>query len=407
MGEKDRPGRPQVLFVSDHFGHANGVIHGATRYFLTTLPRLIHRDIRASAAFLRGDHPASAQLANHAIELTFFGRAKWSPLPILDAYRLIRKKKINIIHASGMKGILVARIASKLTGVPVVSHLHDGSPISNTLRGLMRSTDRWSAHTLAVTKDVGAFACDVLGSSPDKTEVLANGLGMVEIDLSTEADGLAFRDSHGIARDAPLIGIIARLDPVKGHDTMLRAMPGVLAQVPGAVLMIAGDGPERTNLDKRIHEMGLRDHVVFTGHIRNPYAAIRAINLAVLPSLRDGLPYSLLEAMAMGRPVVASAVGGLAQTIQDRRNGLLVPPRNAQALAHAVNAVLKDPGLAATITQGGLATARSFDINRHVDRLVEIYDALAQGQPVPSPKPLALPEPANESTSVSTTTVNP
>jgi len=118
--------------------------------------------------------------------------------------------------------------------------------------------------------------------------------------------------------------------------------------------------------------------------VTDVYAAIKAMDLCAMPSLSEGLPYALLEAMAMGKPVVASAVGGLAETIRHCENGVLVRPNDAQALTKALISVMTDKLLAETIVKGARATVEAFDITNHIDRLVTIYRSLAAGEPVPA-----------------------
>lgn len=378
-------GRLRVLFVSDHFGYAGGVIHGATRYFQTVLPRLIQHDIELHVAFLRGDHPASEPLKQQDITPSFFNRSKWNPLAITDLLKVIRRHRIQVIHCAGMKGILTSRLAGRLARVPVVAHLHDYEPVPGPMCKLMRMTDRFNSYTLAVSGDVLTHTNPSLGLSIERSEVLHNGLVLSDLRNTPPSAGEDFRHRFGLLPESKVIGIIGRLMPVKGHDTLLRAMPTLLAKQPDARLLIVGDGTERQSLTRRVTELGLDGYVTFTGQIDNVYEALRATDVVAMPSLREGLPYSLLEAMAMDVPVVASAVGGLAETIRHCENGVLVRPGDAQALAEALNSVLADQLLRQTVIHGGHDTADHYDIDRHVDRLRTIYHALAEGRPVPPP----------------------
>ncbi len=384
MGQEPTTSRVRVLFVSDHFGHAGGVIHGATRYFLSVLPRLSGLDVELSVAFLREAHPEAARLRDMGVQPVFFGRAKWNPVTVWDVWRMVRRERIDVIHAAGMKGILTARLAGRLAGVPVIAHLHDYMPVPSMLARPLRWTSGMAAHTLAVSGEVASFAKETLAIDPNRTEVLANGMVIDEIEKTPEEAGVAFRERVGLPADAKVIGIIGRLVPVKGHDALLRAMPGVLAKEPSARLLIVGDGPERKSLEERAQGLGLNGYVFFAGQVTDVYAAIKAMDLCAMPSLSEGLPYALLEAMAMGKPVVASAVGGLAETLVHCENGVLVRPNDAQALTKALISVMTDKLLADTIVKGARAAVVTFDITHHIDRLVTIYLALAAGEPVPA-----------------------
>ncbi len=372
----------RVLFVSDHFGHAGGVIHGATRYFLTVLPRLLQRDVDLHVAFLRGEHPASEQIKRKGIQPVFFGRAKRNPLSALDVYRLVRRERIQVIHCAGMKGILASRIAGWLAGVPVVSHLHDCEPLSRSVQRMLRWTNRFNSWNLSVSKDVEEHGKFKLGINPSRSEVLHNGIVLDELQSTPQEAGKQCRESLGIFPDNKVIGIVGRLAAVKGHDTLLRAMPGVLAKFPNARLMIVGEGEEHERLNQRVHELGLYGYVTFTGQVQDVCPYLRAIDVVAMPSLREGLPYSLLEAMALDKPVVASAVGGLAETINHCVNGVLFRPNDAQALSEALISVLSDPLLTQIITHGAHETVSHYDIERHIDRIASIYRALAAGETV-------------------------
>ena len=382
--QKQTTGRVRVLFVSDHFGYPGGVIHGATRYFLSVLPRLRDRDVDLSAAFLREPHPEADRLRKMGVQPVFFGRAKWNPLTVWDVWRMVRRENADVIHAAGMKGILTARLAGRLAGVPVIAHLHDSMPVPSMLAGPLRWTRGMALRTLAVSREVAAFAHQTLAIDPDRVEVLANGMVIEEIEKTPAQAGVMFRERVGLPADTKVIGVLGRLVPVKGHDVLLRSMPGVLAKEPDARLLIVGDGPERQTLQAKAHELGLSGYVFFTGQVTDVYPAIRAMDLCAMPSLSEGLPYALLEAMALGKPVVASAVGGLAETIRHCENGVLVRPNDAQALTKALISVMTDELLAETIVRGARSTVRTFDITNHIDRLVSIYRALAAGKPIPA-----------------------
>jgi len=375
--------RLRILFVSDHFGHAEGVIHGATRYFLTTLPRLAQRNIELHVAFLRDKHPAAKQIEDQGVTPTFFGRSKWSPRTIMDIRGLVKEKHIDVIHCAGMKAILSSRVAGKLTGTPVIAHLHDCEPIPQSMSRLMKWTDGLAGHTLAVSAEVAQHGSETLGLALERSEVLPNGLTVAEMRSVPDEAGVSFRHAHGLLPEARVIAVIGRLAAVKGQEILLRAMPAILADEPNARLVVIGDGPDRAKLKQRTTELGLDGYVTFTGQIQDVYSALRAIDVVAMPSQREGLPYTLLESMAMGVPVVASSVGGLAEVIQHCENGVLVRPGDAQALAEAINSVLSDELLTETVTQGGLELIKTYDIDHHIDRLLALYRALAVGKPIP------------------------
>jgi glycosyltransferase involved in cell wall biosynthesis len=162
---------------------------------------------------------------------------------------------------------------------------------------------------------------------------------------------------YGIAAGSPIVGVVARLEVEKGHPTLLEAWPRVLASVPNAHLLVVGEGSRREALEAQARSLGLlgseRPSVTFTGRRDDVPAVTAALDVAVLPSYREAQGLSILEAMALARPVVASAVGGIPEMIEHGRTGLLVPPKDPDFLAHAIVRLLDDHPYADTLGKAG------------------------------------------------------
>lgn len=369
--------RPRVLFLSDHLGYDNGSTHGATRYFRNVLPRLDRERVDLHVCFLRGEHPAAVGLRQAGVRPTFLGRGKWDPRALLDLVRLIRRYEIDIVHAAGVKGIFLGRAAARRTGAAAVVHLHDIQPANLPLMTALRCTSDWSHRVLAVSDAVARFAVDVFGERSERVEVLYNGLNVSEFARPEPSARKRLREQWGVPADAPLAAVTGRLVPIKGHDVLLRAWPGVLERLPGARLIMVGDGPERPRLESLVRDLELDGTVRFVGWRQDIPEVLAAADVVVQPSLAEGLGYSILEAMAAGRPVVASAVGGMTEVVADGRSGLLVPPSDPAALADAVSRVLEDPALAERLVAAGRVRAGEFSNDAHVRRLEELYLEIA------------------------------
>jgi glycosyltransferase involved in cell wall biosynthesis len=198
------------------------------------------------------------------------------------------------------------------------------------------------------------------------------------VDLSRFASPVPpcrLRSEFSIPGDAPLLGVVARLEPEKGHRHLIAAMPAILDESPDAWLAIVGEGTEADALRAQAASLGIAGRVVFTGR-RDDVTAITAdLTIALLPSLREAQGISILEAMALRRPVVAAAVGGIPEVITDGLDGLLVPPADPAALAAAVVRLIRDPGLRERIGEAGYRTvADRFSIDAQVRRVEEVYD---------------------------------
>ena len=183
------------------------------------------------------------------------------------------------------------------------------------------------------------------------------------------------REEYGLPAEGPIVGVVARLEPEKGHPTLLEAWTSVAAAVPDATLMIVGEGSRRAALEAMAAELGVADRVVFTGRRDDVPAVTAALDVAVLPSYREALGLTVLEAMALSRPVVASEVGGIPEMIEDGRTGLLVPPRDPDALAAAIIRLLRDHPLADTLGRNGHDMVHErFCIELMVRAVEAIYD---------------------------------
>ena len=185
-------------------------------------------------------------------------------------------------------------------------------------------------------------------------------------------------EDYHIEAEAPIVGVVARLEAEKGHRTLLEAWPLVLAAVPNAWLLVVGEGSEQDSLVAQAETLGISGRVVFTGRREDVPAVTAALDVAVLPSYREAQGLSVLEAMALSRPVVASAVGGIPEMIQDEVSGLLVPPHDCEALAAAIVRLLTDHPLADMIARNGHDVVHErFCIEMMVKAVSDLYDEAA------------------------------
>jgi glycosyltransferase involved in cell wall biosynthesis len=224
---------------------------------------------------------------------------------------------------------------------------------------------------VAVSDSLRRHLLDRTGVRADKVVLLGNG-----IDTDRFAPGPrsgAVRSRFGIPEDVPVIGCVARFDPVKNHALLLRALRQVLTSFPRTRLALLGEGPLRGELEAQATEMGLAEAVIFLGSCRDTAPFYRDLDMFVLPSLSEGTSISLLEALASGLPAVATAVGGTPDILADGPCGLLVPSGNEVAMAAAMASVLRDQEL--RIRLGAAARSRAVSCFSLVP-MVEGYEKL-------------------------------
>ena len=181
------------------------------------------------------------------------------------------------------------------------------------------------------------------------------------------------REKYGIDRDAPVITNVGILRSVKGHEVTFNAVRPVLNRIPHARFLIVGDGPRKEALEKLVREMGISDHVIFTGFVKDIPEIYSMSDVSILSSWSEGLPQSLLQSMASGVPVVATKVGGVPEVVIHERTGLLVEPGDHEGLAESIIRLLQDNELSAGLARN----AREFIISEHsLESMVEKLEGL-------------------------------
>jgi len=286
--------------------------------------------------------------------------------------------RADVVHAHMYRAEVVAtqaawRLAATGRRRPfVVSTVHSSRVRSDEDRDLIRRLTPRMDHLIAVSKAI-VHKIEGEGRVGAPVSLIYNG---VDLERYAAHDSCCMLHvEFDIPSAAPIVGVVARLEPEKGHPTLLEAWPAVLARVPDAHLLVVGEGSRREALEAQAAELGLQDRVVFTGRRDDVPAVTSALDVAVLPSYREAQGLSILEAMALSRPVVASAVGGIPEMIEDGRTGLLVPPHDAPALAAAITRLLTDHPLADTLGRAGHDLAYDqFCVEQMVRSVETIYD---------------------------------
>ena len=289
---------------------------------------------------------------------------------------LMKKAQPRLLHTHMAKAGLVGRLAARRHGGIRTIHTFHGhvlegyfsKPVQRTFLEVERALAKITDALVAISPEIRDELLELRVGRAEQFRVIPLGFDLTA-HLEVEARSGLLRSHLGLPPDVVLIGAVARLVPIKDLGTFLRALTH-LPQVHGAIL---GDGEERPALELLAKELGIAHRTHFTGWWKDVPSAMSDLDVVVLTSLNEGTPVSLIEALACGRPVVATDVGGVRFVIEDGRTGRLIRPRDPEALARAVGELLTDPSMIA-----GFATAgRSVVRNRfHKDRLIADIDAL-------------------------------
>jgi glycosyltransferase involved in cell wall biosynthesis len=294
-----------------------------------------------------------------------------------DLAKIIRSGNFVLLHAHGFKAGLVARPAARMGRVPCLVTVHNDFAGAKAARlrplyyAAERWLSRWTAGYVTVSRWLAAELADECGVR-GRIAVIPNG-----IILSGWNQGE--RCGFTLAGRQPLVGTVARLAPQKGVEFFIRAAARLAANYPELRFLVVGDGPLRPGLESLAGELGLGGRLFFMGHRTDVASILSCLSVFVQPSLSEGQGITVLEAMAAGCPVVASAVGGLREVIRHGENGLLVEAGSADTLAEAVGALLDDKTLAGALAKKALCDVREYDISAMLERTRDLYQAVMEG----------------------------
>jgi glycosyltransferase involved in cell wall biosynthesis len=297
---------------------------------------------------------------------------------LISIFRLspvIIQRGIDIIHAQTRVTQIIAHILSRRTGAVFISTCHGFFK----MRLFRRMFPCWGAHTIAISDAVRQhLVCD-LGVAKDDISVIYNGIdAKIFTPHASAADKALIKKQYSL-HTGPVIGIISRLSEVKGHKYLLGAFASVLKNIPDAQLLIVGDGPRRyrDGLNSLITALGISSRVYLHPACRDTVIPLSVIDVFCHPSLQEGLGLSILEAMAMGLPVVASNVGGIYTLIRHKVNGLLVPPMDEHGLAKAISRILSDKDMADRMGRASREIVlRDFTLDMSRDKIIELYEGV-------------------------------
>lgn len=348
-------------------------------------------DVRLTAV-LFNDGPLADELRRLGVPVAVIDERQHNALQILLALvRLLRVNPQDVVHTHRNKDNVLGAVASRLAGVPCVIRTVHGraEPMRGWQLAKYRAYDavdrialRWLAdRIIAVSRSVAA-SLTAAGCSRPSIVQIANGINLGALRQVRGREQV--RQELGVDTGAPFIGTVGRLSAVKGHVHFLRAARLILDREAGARFLIVGEGPLRSELAAEAERLGIDHACVFTGSRTDACDLMGALDIFVLPSLDEGIPMALLEAMALGTPAVATAVGGVPEILTDRSTGLLVEAGNASAMAAACLELLRDAALANGVSRRATSLVECmFSHERNGRAVADLYrEVTAQRAPL-------------------------
>ena len=360
----------RILFVN----HSLGM--GGIETMIVDLARLLpNEQFSAEVAVFEGGGTLEKTLIERGIPVhRLQKRAGIDFRLLLRLRRLLKERNIGVVHSHNFSAWLYSSLAARSLGNIVHVHTeHSGVGTMQRRHVVERWLSRLTPHVVAVSKHVHQVMINDIGIAPKRVALVHNGVNTGRF-APNSVTRMVMREALGLGKDDVAIGIIARLAPVKNHALLLRAFAHVLqTQKNRAHLMVIGDGPERAVLMALSAQLGVISHTRFLGERRDTEALLNALDIYALSSLSEGMNLTLLEAMSAGLPIVATAVGGNGEIVQDGITGFLVPVTNVGAMSERLVKLIEDPSLR---RQFGMA-AREAAIERFDERvMIESYLSL-------------------------------
>jgi len=287
-------------------------------------------------------------------------------------FRLFRRKRIQVLHTHHFNQLFYSVLAAKLLGIRIIHTEHDTEIQKRPrLKLALRILSHFCYRMVAIGSDIASMYEEQIGIPAAKIETVRAGVNLAKFD----EDKATARQSLRLKGQDQVAVIVARLFPEKNHLLLLQAFAEVAQQVKAAHLLIVGEGTEQASIEAKINRLNLQNNVQMLGVRRDVGRILAAADVFALSSDREGLPIAVLEAMAAGRPVVATRVGDLPEVVQDGVNGYLVPPGDAGALAEALIKLLSDDSHAAALGTQARTTAQQYSLATMLDK----YEALFEG----------------------------
>ncbi|AFV11757.1 glycosyltransferase [Thermacetogenium phaeum DSM 12270] len=313
----------------------------------------------------------------------------WDPFRnwhvIYSLSRLIGAYDIDLVHTHGILAGIIGATAALLAGCRrVVATAHNfpkpGTPFFWAYRVFLALLARMQQSHLITVSNALKKEIERLGWFPeDRISVVCNGLDVGYFPVGVARTAL--REQLGINGNWPVIGTVARLEPQKGVRILLEALKYIDKEYGPVYLLIVGDGPERGSLQRFAVELNLAERVIFTGYRSDVRELLSLLDVVAVPSLSEGFSIFCLEALAAGRPVVASSVGGLRDLIQHERTGFLVPPGDAKAMGAVIVSLLSERVAASNLGRRGRDfVARRFTGEQMIAGTAEVYEIVLKGR---------------------------
>ena len=353
-------------------------MHGVKRLFSWMIPRFDPARFNVSLLSLRKRDLSEEPLEALGIDITYLERSKFDPMTLPALLKVVDRKQPDILHMHGYGATTFGRLVAAARGIPTILHEHANltdTPWFQKIadRLLEPSTDI----AIAVSKSTAEFVIRARQVPASKVKVVYLGAPVEEFGRPRSGEEIAAaRAELGLRPDEFVAGTITRLHDSKGNSYLVDAAARVVAVRPGVRFVLVGEGPLRPELEAQAARLGLGERFVFAGFQRDAARTLSTFDLAVFPSLWEGTPLTAFEALAAGKPIVATDADGLIDILADGRDAVIVPKANADALADKIVSLVDRPEERARLGAAARESGRGYDIGAFVRKMERLYTLL-------------------------------
>jgi glycosyltransferase involved in cell wall biosynthesis len=367
-----------VLQVCDHLGWEGSRMHGVKRLFAWMIPRFDRSRFNVSLVSLRKKDLSEETLESLGVDIEYLQKSKFDPSTLPALLKIVDRRQIDILHLHGYGATTFGRLAGAMRGIPTILHEHANLTSTPWFQKVAdRALEPYTDLAIAVSRSTAEFVEQARLVRPERIKVVYLGAPLEEFGRPRGADELAAaRAAVGARPDDFTIGTITRLHDSKGNDYLVEAAAAVVRRHPRARFFLAGEGPLRPALEAQAAALGLGDRFVFLGFQRDVAETLSAFDLSVFPSLWEGTPLTAFEALAMGKPIVATDADGLLDILERDVTAWIVPRRDAPALADAIVHAMDDPAGRAAMAARAREAGRHYDIAMFVRKMERLYTLL-------------------------------
>jgi len=370
------PGRKlNILQVCDHLGWEGSRMHGVKRLFAWMIPRFDPERFNVSLVSLRKKDLSEETLESFGIDITYLHKSRFDPATLPALLKVVDRKQIDVLHLHGYGATTFGRLAGWMRRIPTI--LHEHANLTDT-PWFQKAADRLLVPAtdiaIAVSRSTADFVMKARQMPADKVKVVYLGVPLEEFSRPRSAAEIAAaREELGIGPGEFAAGTVTRLHDSKGNSFLVEAARLVLNDRPFARFYMFGEGPLRQPLEQQARALGLGDRFVFGGFARDVARVVSAFDISVFPSLWEGTPLTVFEALAMGQPIVATDADGLVDVLTHEHDAIIVPRRDAPALAAAIIRTIDEPATRERLGTAARITGQQYDIAAFVAKMERLY----------------------------------